>query len=181
MTDINKSMKHRQVTCPGRELNVRRWKMTPVEASLHSKLWHHHYSSFSYKGSLLINYSSFVGSGATEAELFLAAAPLLSLAFSFLSWLSILACSCFTRSSSSAWREERAQRRDLTWGTGWWTERWLEENDQRKEVRPQRWLVTTTSHRKIINRLPRHFKSSHHYLHYYSAAVRWHCCRCSLY
>lgn len=45
---------------------------------------------------------SALGSGATDAELAVAAAPLLSVAFSFLSWLSILACSCFTNSSSSA-------------------------------------------------------------------------------
>lgn len=54
---------------------------------------------------LFIGYSSALGSGGADAELALAVAPLFSLAFSFASWLSILACSFFTSSSSSAWRD----------------------------------------------------------------------------
>lgn len=70
-----------------------------------SDLWHN-------DGSLLFSYySSFVGSGATEAELNFAVAPLLS---PLLSWLSILACSRFTSSSSSACRQQGGGEEKVT-------------------------------------------------------------------
>lgn len=91
----------------------RKWASLPNEIPGHrdlplradSDLWHH-------DGRLLFSYySSFLRSGATEAELAFAAAPLLSL---LLSWLSILACSRFTSSSSSACRR-RGQKKGLKW------------------------------------------------------------------
>lgn len=56
----------------------------------------------------LANYSCpFLCGGAAEAELALAGAPLLP---PLLSWLSILVCSCFTNSSSSACRHAKGEQ-----------------------------------------------------------------------
>lgn len=71
-----------------------------------SHIWRRHYRCKAKERT--VSYSCPLSCcGAAEAELALAGAPLLSLLWS---WLSILACSCFTKSSSSACRHGRGEQ-----------------------------------------------------------------------
>lgn len=104
-------------------------------------------------------YSSFFVS-VGGVGLALAVAPLDPLAFSFLSSLSIRACSFFTNSSSSAW-EDKAGNAEINGINSFWWQHYFEQPSNGFAFFRSPFNVTTTSHRKIVNRLHSHLRNLH--------------------
>lgn len=87
----------------------------------------HCFISLIKRGCTPTGHSSALGFGSAKSWSPLAVAPLLSPVFSRLSWLSILACSFFTSSSSSAWVDGKTKR--------WSMQKWHILEDRRAPIK----------------------------------------------